>query len=141
MLGSCLCGSVKFQLNKKALKLYQCHCKLCRKQSGTFSNAATIIPEDDFSFTKGQELVTHWKKDTGFTSDFCSLCGSPVPNVLRDTSYVWIPAGLLDNDVNAEIISHIFMNSKATWEKESSSVDYHEEFPGFELHIERLNAE
>lgn len=139
MLGKCLCGGVEFEVSRERLKLYQCHCKLCRKQSGTFSNAATIVAESNFKFAKGQNLITHWKKHTGFTSDFCSCCGSPVPNILRDSDYVWIPAGLLEGDINAEIISHIFMDSKATWEKESDSVDYHQQFPGFESHIERLN--
>lgn len=139
MIGKCLCGAVEFKINRQSLKLYQCHCSLCRKQSGTYSNAATILPMDSFKFISGEDSIKSWVKDTGFRSNFCIECGSPVPNLLRDTGYIWIPAGLLEINARLEIISHIFPNDSASWEKSLPNAEMHDQFPGFDQHIKMLN--
>ena len=41
-----------------------------------------------------------------------SVCGSTVPNLLRDTGYVWVPAGALDDDGPLEIGAQLFLASK-----------------------------
>lgn len=139
MYGSCLCGTVEFTIEQDHLKLYQCHCLLCRKQSGAFSNAAAIVPKQHFSFIGGQAQITSWVKDTGFRTDFCSCCGSPVPNILRGSDYYWIPAGLLDDSGTLEVVSHLFLDSKADWDKEYPLAERHGGFPGFDEHISTLN--
>ncbi len=77
MIGKCLCGKVQFEINGETPHLYQCHCSLCRKQSGSSANAATFIFERNFTWTNGEEIITSFLKDTGFRTDFCSNCGSP----------------------------------------------------------------
>lgn len=32
MKGSCLCGSIGFEIDADALSAYQCHCTLCKKK-------------------------------------------------------------------------------------------------------------
>ena len=116
MRGSCLCGKVKFQILGAPPKLYQCHCSLCRKQGGSSSNSALVVEARHFRWVSGQENISSFVKPTGFRSDFCSRCGSPVPNPLRTTAYYWVPAGLLDSKVNLEIGVHLFVASKASWD-------------------------
>ncbi len=132
MIGKCLCGGVQFELRGEIPNLYQCHCTLCRKQGGTFSNAATIIHEDQFSWTLGNDLISYFKKDTGFSSNFCSNCGSPVPNRLRDTNLFWIPAGLLEDDIGLEIVAHIYTKSKACWDMIPTTGIQFDEMPSVE---------
>ncbi|PRY63410.1 hypothetical protein B0H98_1085 [Vreelandella songnenensis] len=43
MTGECLCGEVKFEIDGKLPNLYQCHCSLCRKTTGSTANAATFV--------------------------------------------------------------------------------------------------
>jgi hypothetical protein len=114
--GQCLCGRVSFEITGKVPPLYQCHCSLCRKQSGAAASAATIVGVDDFRWLQGKESVSSWIKDTGFRSDFCANCGAPVPNSLRNLPYVWVPAGLLEGDESLAIGMHVFAGSKAPWE-------------------------
>ena len=116
MRGKCLCGEVEFELAGKILALYQCHCSLCRKQSGSAASAATIVAAEDFRWIRGKEVVGSWIKDTGFRSDFCRNCGSPVPNPLRTLPYVWIPAGLLEEREGLQIRLHVFYGSRAEWD-------------------------
>ena len=116
MRGKCLCGSIEFEITGTVPRLYQCHCSLCRKQGGASSNAAAIVGGEHIRWIGGQEHISSWVKDTGFRSDFCSICGSPVPNPLRSTPYYWVPAGLLEGDVRLEVGAHLFVGSKASWD-------------------------
>ena len=114
--GQCLCGKVVFELGGKPPRLYQCHCSLCQKQGGSTSNTAAIVGAEHFRWLAGEEIISSWIKDTGFRSDFCSNCGSPVPNPLRNTPYYWVPAGLLENGGPLEIGVHVHVGSKAHWD-------------------------
>lgn len=116
MRGACLCGQIAFELVGEKPKFYQCHCSLCRKQGGSTSNSATIVPAADLHWLRGAEKIHSWVKESGFRSDFCSCCGSPVPNPLGNAAYYWVPAGLLDDDAGIEICAHLFVGSKAAWD-------------------------
>ena len=129
MRGHCLCGNVAFEVAQSRLRLYQCHCSLCRRQSGTFSSAATIVPTADFRWLRGLDLVASWQKDTGFRSHFCSGCGSPVPNPLRDTDYYWVPAGLLEEGADAEVAAHFCLASRASWDPSELRGECHDDVP------------
>jgi hypothetical protein len=107
---------VEFDILGPLPKLYQCHCSLCRKQGGSVSNTALIVAHDHFRWLAGERTISSYVKATGFRSDFCVRCGSPVPNPLRDTPYVWVPAGLLDTDAPLAIAAHLFVGSKAPWD-------------------------
>src|SRR5262245_19556634 len=115
MRGKCLCERIEFELLGATPKFYQCHCSLCRKQGGTSSNTATIVEARDFRWLSGQDGISSFVKPTGFRSDFCSRCGSPVPNPLRSTPYYWVPAGLLEGSEQLEIVAHLYVGSKASW--------------------------
>lgn len=126
MHGQCLCGEVKFQLTGPRPRLYQCHCTLCRKQGGSASNTATIVPKEEFRWLAGEALIGTWMKDTGFRSHFCTRCGSTVPNPLRDTPYFWVPAGLLEDTGPLEIVTHIYVGSRAPWDTAPLSGTLHD---------------
>ncbi|MDB4224637.1 GFA family protein [Granulosicoccus sp.] len=87
---------------------------MCQKQSGTASNAATLVKAGDFRWIGGTEGIKVWKKDSGFNSHFCIRCGSPVPNVIGD-KYMWIPVGLIGS-VDAEVAVNIFEDTMPQWE-------------------------
>jgi len=116
MQGACLCGAVRFEIDGSHYKIYQCHCSLCRRQSGSSSNTATVVPNQSFRWLQGKVKISSWAKQTGFRSDFCQVCGSPVPNPLRKLPYYWIPLGLIEDDVKMEMAAHLCSSSKARWD-------------------------
>ena len=129
MRGKCLCGLIEFEVLGVAPKLYQCHCSLCRKQGGASSNTAAIVAQEQFRWLSGQEHISSWVKDTGFRSDFCSNCCSPVPNPLRSTPYYWVPAGLFEEGVQLIVSAHLFVGSKASWDVIASPGTQYETMP------------
>ena len=58
MLGKCLCGDIEFSVDIQtdAFKIYQCHCSLCKKQSGSSANSATIIEATHFKWIKSDNI-------------------------------------------------------------------------------------
>ena len=115
MRGSCLCGEVRCEVDGPFPWLYQCHCSLCRKQGGSVSNTGLIVAAHSFRWLAGEPMIGKWQRSTGFRSHFCTHCGAPVPNPLRDTGYVWVPSGLLDDDGPLEIGVQLFVGSRASW--------------------------
>jgi hypothetical protein len=117
VIGKCLCGAVEFEIDPPYPALYQCHCSLCRKQGGSVSNTGMIVAADKFRWLTGEPLITTWARTTGFRSHFCSRCGSPVPNPLRDTGFIWVPSGLLEGDGPLEIGAQLYLGSTASWDE------------------------
>lgn len=141
MEGKCLCGSVSFRLFIDDLKIYQCFCSLCQKQSGTESNLATIVPEKKFEFLSGIGAISSWAKDTGFTSYFCKYCGSPVPNRLRNKAFFWVPVGLLNSGASGKVTSRIYTDSKRNIICDHEIEEFGE-FPdgGIDSHINKISG-
>ena len=42
--------------------MYHCHCSLCRKQSGTAANSATLVNETLFEWVCGTDSIGTFKK-------------------------------------------------------------------------------
>ncbi|EAQ64031.1 hypothetical protein MED121_20716 [Marinomonas sp. MED121] len=123
MKGYCLCGDVSFLLTGDLPAIYQCHCSLCRRVSGSSSNSAIIVPFEQFKWLSGainndsgQQGIRSFSTKTGFKSDFCLHCGSPVPNLSADSRHYWVPAGLLEGPMKTQVKAHVYTNSRAEWD-------------------------
>lgn len=116
MQGQCLCGEVRFEIEGDLPNLYQCHCSLCRKTTGSSANAATLVPAGRFRWTGGEARISSYRRPTGYRSDFCSNCGSPVPNPVGGSGDVWVPAGLLEGEAGARVAVHLHLASRADWD-------------------------
>lgn len=116
--GSCLCGAITFSIKGALPNAYQCHCSLCRKVTGANANAATLVTNEQFSWdnTTDVEQIAHFSKPTGYRSDFCKVCGSPVPNAIGNGDLYWIPLGLITTPVNIKVVQHLHLASKAQWD-------------------------
>jgi hypothetical protein len=89
---------------------------LCRKQGGSVSNTGLIVAADKFRWVAGEDGIGKWQRSTGFRSHFCQRCGSTMPNPLRDTGYIWVPAGALDDAGPLEIAVQLFVGSRFAWD-------------------------
>lgn len=129
MKGRCLCGRVGFEISGELPRLYQCHCSLCRRVTGSSANAAMIVDHEQFEWLRGAELVREYATETDYKSHFCSHCGSPLPNPTRDDSAWWVPVGLLDDSGELELAMHLYVDSKAGWDTIPNAGEQHAEMP------------
>ena len=115
--GVCFCGDISFEVESCPSRIYQCHCSECRKTTGTSANAGFLVAKNTFRWLTGESHYRTFLKDSGYRVNFCSTCGSPVPNITSmSKNVIWIPAGLLENDPALQVSHHIFVDSKAHWD-------------------------
>jgi hypothetical protein len=114
--GSCLCGSVRYEISGKLSPAVYCHCTQCRKASGSSFTTNASVARSDFTFVSGEALVGEFESSPGQFRCFCTRCGSPLvkrneakPEELR------VRLGTLDSDPGIQVAAHIFVDSKAPW--------------------------
>ncbi len=115
--GSCLCGTVCYEIDGDLIAPYLCHCQRCRKAHGGAFAAVITVPAAAFRFVSGEEsLSDFYRADSTLHRVFCRNCGSPILS-RRDTlpDLVRIRAGSLDTPYSTKPASHIFVGSKADW--------------------------
>ena len=124
--GSCLCGTVSFQVKGDFDSFYLCHCTYCQKDTGSAHAANLFSQSAKLVWQSGADAVASFAlSGTRHKRSFCKLCGSALPNTLVAGSLV-VPAGCLDSQITMLPTAHIFSSSKATW------VERLEEVPKFE---------
>lgn len=110
--GSCLCGGVRFEAIGMHSKIGICHCSKCRKCSGAGSAAGIKIGSEGLRWIAGQDLLTSGPKHS-----FCRVCGSPMPDLIARKTLYEIPVGCLDDNPTLLVGDHIFVGSKASWDR------------------------
>lgn len=118
--GSCLCGGVRFEVDRAVGPFELCHCPRCRKVSGSAFLAALGARVEDFRLVSGRELIHRYKapireRPPAYRVAFCSRCGSPVPDPPAGATWFEIPVGLLDDDPGIRPDRHIFVDCKSPW--------------------------
>ena len=114
--GSCLCGSVKYEIDGELSAVTNCHCALCRKASGSaFASGATIAAAS-FRLIAGKDLLKEWESSPGYHRVFCGQCGSPIlKRKDRDPEHLRFRPGTLDSDPGVKMSKHTHVKSKAPW--------------------------
>lgn len=114
--GSCLCGTVKFEIEGEFDSFFLCHCKHCQKDTGSAHAANLFSQSAQLNWQVGEEAVTSFTlPDSRHSKSFCKHCGSALPNTQNERLLV-VPAGCLDRPVAIAPTAHIFTKSKAEWE-------------------------
>ena len=115
--GSCLCGSVTFELFGKINDFYLCHCLRCRRSTGTAHVSTIVTDQENIRWISGGELIKRFDLPEAekFSKQFCTNCGSLVPHVSRDGKRLSIPAGTLEQSIEAQPQRNIYWESKAKW--------------------------
>jgi hypothetical protein len=129
--GGCLCGGVRYEINGKLENAGNCHCSMCRKNSGSAFIAAAQVAAKDFKWTKGGEgALGSYASSPGGKRMFCRNCGSPLAcssESMKDSVFLFL--GSLDDDPGVRPESHFFVGSKAPWYEITDQLPQFKEFP------------
>ncbi len=134
--GSCLCGGVTFEIDGALTPMQYCHAARCRKVTGSAFASEVLARASDLRWTRGEELVAVFeapllREPPPYRHAFCRACGSPLPVVLDGTGFVALHAGVLDGEVDARPVRHIFVEQGASWHAIT------DELPRFDRHAPR----
>ena len=121
--GSCLCGGVEYELADPQAMGY-CHCSRCQRWTGS-SLAGVVVAKDDFTFTKGGDLVKTYESELA-PRNFCSNCGS---SIFDDLGEVYFVAAGLMQDLELEPSFHQQVAYKASWHQIGDNAPQFDEMP------------
>ena len=109
LAGSCLCGAVRYTATGVEQHFYHCHCKLCRKASGT-GHVSNLFLQGTLDWESGEDQLIDYKLPEAerFTNTFCRICGSRMPRFFAQSGMVFIPAGSLDKEPGLAPQARIF---------------------------------
>ena len=125
--GSCLCGSVQYELDGQFEVMSHCHCSMCRKHHGAAFATFVTVPLHGFRWISGEDVLSTYQSSAYGKRTFCGKCGSVMPVVEPDTGVVFCPAGNLDGQLGIQPQSHGFVGSKASWHPTADALPQHEE--------------
>jgi hypothetical protein len=75
--GHCLCGGVKFEIDRAKLgDAGYCHCTRCQRRTGTAASAQVSVEPGGVHFLEGKERVKAYQPENGWAKLFCADCGS-----------------------------------------------------------------
>lgn len=110
---SCLCGSVRFEVDEDLSEPTACHCVQCRKQTGHFLASANVkkasvrlLESEGLSWFQSSEKVRR---------GFCFKCGSTLfwEPVFRD--WTSIALGVIEGQTDLKLERHIFVAEKGDY--------------------------
>lgn len=130
LIGSCLCGAIRYTVDAPISELRACHCAHCQKGSGAGGSVNAVVPSSSFKITQGTPKRFDAKADSGRTLHryFCGDCGSPIYSQ-RETmpETVMVRAGTLDEAGEMKIVANIWTKSARTWDHIDPAT---KQFPG-----------
>lgn len=133
--GSCLCGTVTYEVLESFEFMGNCHCSMCRKSNGAAFATWGIIKAESFRWTSGEESVQEYESSPGRQRCFCKKCGSAL--VSSHGGVVGeVVVGSVDGDPVSRPREHIFVGSKAPWHDITDSLPQYEEWPPAEAEIQ-----
>ncbi len=132
--GQCLCGEIKYEVDKIEAQMGNCHCTMCRKFHGaafsTFGEAKT----KNFRWVEGEDQLKSYEADNGSVRQFCENCGSSMTFApSKDANgVIEFSLGTLDSDIDIDASpdAHIYTGSKANWVEICDDLPQHKKARG-----------
>jgi AcrR family transcriptional regulator len=112
--GSCLCGTVQYELDGPFEVMSHCQCSMCRRHHGAAFATFVTVPLGSFRWVAGESALSTYQSSAYGKRTFCGKCGSVMPTVEPDTGVVFCPTGNLDGEHGIQPQGHRFGGSKAT---------------------------
>ena len=128
--GSCLCGTIRFQVSGEFDSFFLCHCKRCQKDTGSAHAANLFSSTASLTWISGLDKIqTYRVPETRHEKSFCSNCGSALPSVQLEGTLVVVPAGSVDSAIDIRPSAHICLASRAEWDARLEDIPKVDDLP------------
>ncbi len=113
--GSCLCGSISYEVSGFSSQVANCHCSMCRKFHG--SAFGTLVSVTGLNWLTGKEHLKDYVGSNGTVRSFCAECGSSIGFRVKDSPLESIELAIatFDEDIPVVVDAQIYTNYKANW--------------------------
>ena len=111
--GSCLCGSVRFDISAELGAPVACHCQQCRKQSGHYFASANVAKSA--LKIQGEDALRWFQSSAKVRRGFCQQCGSFLFWDPPARDWISVAMGALDAPTQLQLERHIFVAEKGDY--------------------------
>ena len=129
ILGTCLCGAVRYEVEGPFDPMMHCHCSMCRKHHGSAFATFVSAPLASFRWVAGEEQIATYASSEQGVRRFCPTCGSVAPTLVPEIDRAICPAGNLVGDLPVRPQYHVFVGSKAPWFQITDELPQYAEYP------------
>jgi hypothetical protein len=117
LTGSCMCGTVRFEVAQPFTTAGYCHCSRCQHRTGVPLGALSgLVPASAVEVLEGADAIRSWQPPDGFAKAFCGVCGGHVwAGDVDGDGIVAIRLGALDGDPGIRPSWHQWVASAPDW--------------------------
>lgn len=127
--GGCLCGQVRYAVDRLDMPIAHCHCATCRKAQGAaFATTAGVL-RDHFRWLAGADRLRAYESSPGKLRWFCSVCGSHLMAERPAQPHVVLRVATLDDDPAQRPERHIWTSHDVPWLTDGQGVERFAEWP------------
>jgi class 3 adenylate cyclase len=122
--GGCLCGRIRYEIDKPAIQSGFCHCRICQRFTGGPVGAWTAFPGGSLRFTQGQPRS--FGSSPIAERAFCPDCGTSLTYRLlkpREQRHIVVFTASLDNPQDFAPTLHGGVESRMPW------LEIHDDLP------------
>lgn len=129
--GSCLCGTVRYEVDRLDMPIGHCHCVTCRKAHAAAYVSTAGVMREHFRWVAGEDRLSHYKSSPEKVRHFCSVCGTHLMAERPVQPHVILEVATLDDDPGMRPIRHIWTSHDVTWLADGENVPHYPEWqPG-----------
>lgn len=128
MNGSCLCGTVRYEVDRLAGPITLCHCLTCQKAHASAFAATVNVLREHFRWLSGHERVSAYESSPGKLRRFCSACGSHLVAERVHEPHVIVRIATLDDDPGAAPERRIWRSHDRAWLTHADRLESHREW-------------
>ena len=119
--GRCLCGNVQFKTSAAPLWVGHCHCKSCRRNTGSAAATFVGVADSAIEFIQGEPRI--YSSSPGVHRGFCTDCGTPLTyEADRFPGEVHIYLGTFDHPERFTPQFHVYYEERVPWFEISDSL-------------------
>ncbi len=122
--GGCLCGAIRYLAEGEPLWVAHCHCKSCRRTTGTALVTYAGYARGQVTFASG--APARYASSPGVTRSFCGTCGTPIAyEGKRWPEEIHLLLCTLDEPEGLEPLGHVYVAEQLPWLKLADGLPRH----------------
>jgi len=127
--GSCLCGAVRYRIDRLDGAIEHCHCRTCQKAHASACATTARVEREHFRWEAVGDAVLGYESSPGKVRRFCGRCGTPLVAERAGRPYVSLRVATLDEDPGLRPAMHIWVSHDLPWLGDEGALPRNPEWP------------
>lgn len=129
--GSCLCESIRYEIDSDLRAIVNCHCQFCSKAHGAPFTTLLFMPFAGLRIVSGAELIArHHVERLRSDRCFCAKCGTRLYNHAPAAGMISLVVATLNDGPALRPVAHINTESQRSWYQINDGLPRFETMPG-----------